>query len=324
VIADSRHRNGRAAFYCVSSGEYFLGAVGMVNSLRLVGHTEPIFLLDCGLTAAQRALLAPQVTVVPAPSAAPPFMLKTVAPRRHPADVAILIDVDMIVTRPLTDLIDRASKGRVVAFRNNVDRFVPEWGELLDLGTIRRQPYLSSGLVAMGRSPGGEILRLLEDRQRRVELELTYFAANLPDYHFLYVDQDVLNAILASRVERDRVVALDHRLSATIPYEGLRVADEAALRCAYADGTEPYVVHHILPAKPWLQPGHDSVYSRLLRRVLGGSDVVIKVPPRDIPMRLRSGPLAIAERQRVNLREQLRWRFGRLAQVVGRREAEGM
>ena len=45
-----------AAFYCVADERYFLGAVGLINSLRLVGHTEPIFLLDCGLTAAQRRL----------------------------------------------------------------------------------------------------------------------------------------------------------------------------------------------------------------------------------------------------------------------------
>jgi hypothetical protein len=46
------------AFYCVASRLYFLGAVGLVNSLRLVGHEEPVFLLDCGLTEGQRALTA--------------------------------------------------------------------------------------------------------------------------------------------------------------------------------------------------------------------------------------------------------------------------
>ena len=56
------------AFYCVSSRIYFLGAVGLVNSLRLIGHTEPIFLLDCGLTPAQRERIAPHVTLVPAPA----------------------------------------------------------------------------------------------------------------------------------------------------------------------------------------------------------------------------------------------------------------
>ena len=31
------------AFYTVADARYFLGAVGMINSLRLVGHDEPIF-----------------------------------------------------------------------------------------------------------------------------------------------------------------------------------------------------------------------------------------------------------------------------------------
>ena len=39
----------RAAFYCVADERYFLGAVGMLNSLRLLGHAEPIYVLDCGV-----------------------------------------------------------------------------------------------------------------------------------------------------------------------------------------------------------------------------------------------------------------------------------
>ena len=101
----------RAAFYCVADARYFLGAVGMLNSLRLLGHREPAYVLDCGLTPQQRELLAPHATLVPAPSDAPPYLLKTVAPLRHPAEVTVLIDTDMIVTRPLTELIDTAAGG---------------------------------------------------------------------------------------------------------------------------------------------------------------------------------------------------------------------
>ena len=32
----------RAAFYCVADERYFLGLVGMLNSLRLLGHREPV------------------------------------------------------------------------------------------------------------------------------------------------------------------------------------------------------------------------------------------------------------------------------------------
>jgi hypothetical protein len=307
------------AFYCVSDGGYFLGAVGLINSLRLVGHTEPIYLLDCGLTAAHRELLEPHVTMVDPPRQAPPWLLKTHAPLRHPAEVMVLIDADMIVTRPLTDLIAQASHGCVVAFQNNMDRFVPEWGELLDLGPIRREPYLCAGLVAMDRSPGEEVLRLTKDRSTAVDFDKTFWRDNVPGYPFLYGDQDVFNPVLASRVEQDQIVALDHRLSPAIPFEGLAVTDAATLRCAYEDGVEPYVLHYLWPPKPWQEPAYDGVYSRLLRRLLCGPDIAVRVPRRDIPLRLRTGPLAYAEQRRIDLRQQIRWRLGGLL----RRRAPG-
>jgi hypothetical protein len=296
-----------AAFYSVSDSRYFLGAVGMLNSLRLLGHREPVYVLDCGLTAHQRQLLAPHATLVPAPSEAPPWLLKTVAPLRHPAEVMVLIDADVVVTRPLTELVETASPGRVVAFRNDIDRFVPEWGELLELGPVRRQPYLSSGFIALTASLGELVLGLMEERQDRVDFELTYWRRNVPDYPFLYADQCVFNAILASRLEPEQVVALDNRLASNPPFRGLRIIDGPALRCAYEDGTEPYLIHHFT-AKPWLESTFEGVYSRLLRRLLTGADLAVEVPKAWIPLRMRNGPLAYANRKVINGREQLRWR----------------
>jgi hypothetical protein len=299
-----------AAFYCVADERYFLGAVGTINSLRLLGHEEPIHLLDAGLTAKQRALIEPAATVVPAPAATPPWLLKTVAPLAHPAATMVLIDADIVVTRPLGELIDRAAEGRVVAFENNVDRFVPEWEELIDLGPIRRRRYLSSALVALGRSPGEEVLSLVSARQALVDFERTWWRQNVDGYPFLYADQDILNAVLAARVDPDHVLALDHRLAPIPPFDGLRVVDESELRCANADGSEPYVVHHYV-TKPWLEPTYHGVYSRLLRRLLVGPGLAIRVPENELPLRFRSGALAYAERKRINLGQRLRWRLGR-------------
>jgi hypothetical protein len=295
-----------AAFYCVCDDRYFVGAVAMINSLRLVGHREPIYVLDLGLSGEERELLSPEVKLVAATTSAPPWLLKTAAPLAHPAEVMVLIDADIIVTRPLAELIERARDGRVVAFENDVDRFVPEWGELLELGPIRRAPYVCSGLVLAGGEAGAHVLDLMDDRQRRVEVGLGYFGSNLPGYPFTYPEQDVLNAILASQGEPDRVVALDHRLAPMPPFDGLEVIEEGSLRCAYEDGTEPYAVHHF-GAKPWLEPTHHGVYSRLLRRLLIRPDIAIRVPRDRLPLRLRSGPLAYAERKRVNLGQRLRW-----------------
>jgi len=93
------------------------------------------------------------------------------------------------------------------------------------------------------------------------------------------------------------------------PVWGAKVVDEATLRCAWEDGTEPYVIHHYLPAKPWLEPTYDGPYSRLLRRLLARGDVAVRVPRRQIPFHLRRGLAAYAERKRINVTERLRWRL---------------
>jgi hypothetical protein len=299
-----------AAFYCVADSRYFLGAVGMINSLRLQGHLEPVYVLDLGLTEGQRELLGSEATIVAAPPHTPPWLAKTIAPLAHPTETMVLIDTDVIVTRTLGELLDVAAgeRGRVVAFENDVQRFVPEWGELLDLAPVRAGPYVSSGLVALGGKTGAEVLRLLDDRQRRVEFDRTFWRGNDPEYPFLYADQDVLNAILASTIAPERVRALSHRLAATTPFGGLEAVDEATLRCAYPDGSEPYVVHFLLPGKPWQRPMYHGVYSRLLKRLLVGPDLAIALPENQVPVRFRDGARATLARARTHARDRLGWR----------------
>jgi hypothetical protein len=296
------------AFYCVCNSDFFLGAVALINSLRLLGHAEPIFVLDCGLSPGQRALLAEEATLVPAPGDATPYLLKTVAPLRHPAEVMVLLDADIIVTCPLTGLIERAS-GRVLAVEHGQDRFFGEWGELLG-GTARQRCYVSSSLVLLGGELGAKVVRLMDELQGRIQLEGTPYARPrwadfsfdgdfwemAGDHPFFFADQDVLNAVLATGIDPDRVEVLDRRLEATVPFTGLRVVDEEALRCAYEDGTEPYAVHHFTPAKPWLEPTIPGLYTELLVRLLRGRDVAIRIPRRDLPLHLQPGVVAGAKR----------------------------
>ena len=310
-----------AAFYCVSSEMFFLGAVALINSLRLLGHREPIFVLDCGLSAAQREVLSAEATIVAAPDESTPFLLKTVAPLRHPAEVMVLIDADIIVTRPFTELIDRASQGRVIAVEHGQDRFFPEWGEVAG-GTARHRLYASSSLVLLGGPAGNEVIETMDSVQRRIEIEGTPYSGPVPDFAFAggsfpdtdahnpfyFADQDVLNAVLATRVDPELVEMLDRRAEAITPFTGLRLADPDTLRCAYEDGTEPYAVHHYLPMKPWLEGTFDGVYSQLLRRLLNGPDLAVNVPREWVPRRLRAGALAYVSRKLINTREQFRWR----------------
>jgi hypothetical protein len=297
------------AFYAMSSNVYFLGAVGMVNSLRLTGHDQPIYLLDLGLEPAQRELLAGEVTLVEPPAQGEPWLMKTIAPLAHPAEVMVQIDVDMVVTRHLGELIERARSGRVVAFENDLQRWRPEWGELLDLGELEPRPYLCSGFVAMGADPGIEVLETVADRQTRADFERSFFAANDPDYPLLYLDQDVLNAVLAARVERERVDSLP-RLMAPRLFDPPQVLDAEGLLVRFDDGLEPWVVHHILPAKPWLKPMHEGAYSKLLQRCLIGPDLAIRVPEDMVPLRMRTGAIASLERRRVDAAVWLRWQVG--------------
>ena len=290
------------AFYCVADREYFPGAAALVNSLRLVGHDEPINLLDCGLTDFQRRLLDRHVSVIPRPRDRPPWLLKTVAPLQRPAGVRVMLDADMVATRSLAPLIDEARDGRVVAFRNPVDRFVPEWGELLGLGPARRGPYLSSAAIIAGEPLAGEVLGLISERQEAVDFELTHWRGNAPGYPFTFADQDVFNAVLATRVDPERIVALDGCLAPTPPFDGLSLVDATTLHCSYEDGTVPFLVHHHVN-KPWLERTHEGVYSQLLRRLLLRDDVAVPVPEDEIAPWLRRGPRAWAERKLINLRE---------------------
>ena len=300
-----------AAFYCVADAAFFLGAAGMISSLRLQGHTEPIYLLDLGLAEWQREALAGEVIMVDTSEEVPPHLSKTIAPLAHPAETMVLIDTDMIVTRSLRPLLDAAADGKLVAFRDRQQRFFPEWGEVLRGAEARPGPYLSSGLVVLSGSQGGEVLGLLAEAQDRVDYSRTYWRGNDREYPYLYADQDVLNAIVATRIEPARVVALDGRLAATPPYRRLRLVDVATLCCEFDDGTVPYVLHQFV-RKPWLEPMYHGIYPRCLARLLLSDDVAIRVPPEAVPRWMRRGARARAERTVVNVRDLGRYYIGDL------------
>jgi hypothetical protein len=171
---------------------------------------------------------------------------------------------------------------------------------------MTRRPYVSTGLVIAGGPLGRELVHLVDERRDTVDFELTFWRRDVAEYPLVHADQDLINAAICARVDDGQLIVFDPRLSASPPFTGLRVVDERALRCAYADGVEPYVVHHWL-AKPWLEPTHHGVYSRLLRRLLVGEELAIRVPERLIPLRFRAGLRAYAERARINVRERFRY-----------------
>jgi hypothetical protein len=295
------------AFYSVCDSRHFPGAVALLNSLRLAGHDEPIFLVDAGLTAEQRSLIAEHVTLIPAPQGVPVFHLTPLGPLEHPASVAVLLDADIIVVRPLADLIAVARGGRLVGFVNNEpnhDRFFPEWSSALGLGPLRRQPYLNAGQLFVPGSLSSRLLERWSEGQAKVAIKRTrYGKARLPD-PFYFADQDVLNAIVAAELAPDDVSIVEHRLAPHPPFAGLRLVDPDRLLCDYSDGARPFLLHHIL-AKPWLKATRTTVYSLLLPRLLLAPDVAVRLEPDQLPLRLREGWLAAADRRRADAQASL-------------------
>jgi hypothetical protein len=305
-----------AAFYSVSGRDFFPGVVALVNSLRLHGHDDPIFVLDCGLDPDQRALLAREANIVPASEDSPPSLQKLVAPLAHPAEVMVLLDADVIVTRPLGELIASSREGRLVAFENESHRYFAEWGELLGIGPVRESPYLMSSALLFSHGVAERVMSLAAEKQAALQLGPTWLgdgAAAGQAEPFFYADQDVLNAVVGARLEPEEVVACEGRLSAIPPFAGLRIADSARLRCEYADGARPYLLHHFF-RKPWLSRMRSNVYSRLLTRLLCGPDVALRPGPETLPLRLRRGAAAALARTTVDLGvggpAALRRRFG--------------
>jgi hypothetical protein len=296
------------AFYCIADRRHFPGAVALLNSLRVVGHYEPFFLVDAGMTPDQRKILHPHVTLVDAPKAVHPVFLKPHAPVEHPAEVAILLDADIIVTRPLTELIETTRSGRLVGFLDNPphdDRFFPEWSEALGLSPLRRQPYLNAGYVFIPYRLAGSFLRAWNDAQMTMDVERTWFRGGKLSDPLYFADMDALNAVAASSLSREDIVFLEHRLAPAAPFPGLKLVDEQTLHCAYADGTQPYMLHHIL-GKPWLTATRTTVYSVLMTRLLLGTDVTVRLEPSEVPLRLREGRLAAFDRRRADIQAAVR------------------
>ena len=224
----------------------------------------------------------------------------------------VLIDTDMIVTRPLDELIERGGGGQGGRVRERHRRHVPRVGRgARARPASRRQPYVE--LRASSRI-GGELgaprsCALLAERQSAIDFERTYWRERrITDYPLLYADQDVLNAILAARVGAERLRrARPAPRAAARRSRACEVAD-ARQRCAAPtrDGIEPSSSTTGSPSRGSSRPTTASTrgccgacWSATTSRSGSPSD--------EIPLRFRGGLRACAERTRINARERLRY-----------------
>lgn len=298
-------------FFCIASAAYYPGVVAVLNSLRLVGHDEEVHVLDCGLRPEQRATLDRHAVVVPAPRDVPPYMLKWVLPAAAPAPVSVLLDSDVIVTARLDPLLAAAAGGAVAGVADRiVRRFRPEWGEV-GLGPVEPRPYLNAGALAVPEARLGALVEAVERVQAVVDPSRGLLGDS-PDveYAFYFVDQDALNAVLATW-PASASIALEHELAPFPPFAGLRLRDAASLDVAYGDGRRPLLLHHV-GRKPWLARTRRTVFSELLPRVLVGGDVALPLRPDELPLRLRGGASARAPELAAHLCGTLASQRGRL------------
>jgi hypothetical protein len=190
----------------------------------------------------------------------------------------------------------------VVGFVNNEpnhDRFFPEWSTMLGLGSLRPQPYLNAGQLVIPASLSDRLLDPWKEGLAKVDPRRTWLQKGRLSEPFYFGDQDVVNAILAARFESDEIALLEHRLAPHPPFPVLRLVDRERLLCRYPDGVRPFLLHHT-QAKPWLKTTRLSLYASLLPRLLLAPDVAVRLAPEQLPLRLREGWLAGADRRRAN------------------------
>lgn len=280
----TRAHEGATRFCTIADSSHYLGLVALVNSLRLQGHRDEITVLDVGLTAAERAELAPHCDVVDPPvPGRHPWLLAPHACLALPADVVVSIDADVIVTAPLDDLLALARVGQVCAFPDRLaDRWFPEWEGAFALpAPPRHQAYVNTAFLAFSTRALPDLLPAWAARCDAVDA--TPSATTLVEFDdpLALPDQDALNALLMSVVapERLSVQPADAAAQGARQLRETRVRDERTLECSRA-GTRTTLLHSYGAPKPWQpQPRHHvrpSAYLRCLRRLVVADDVALQ------------------------------------------------
>jgi hypothetical protein len=285
-----------ATFYTIADAGFFPGLVALLNSLRLTGNPGELVALDRGLTPAQRALLDGHVTLVELPEALAgrPMLLKAYPHLLGASGTIVLLDSDMIVTRPLADIASLAEAGRICVFPDpepQRGRWFAEWHDELGLlAPLRRRTYLNAGFLALSTEHWPDLLGRWWELCDRVPRDQHFGRFEQP---FWAGDQDVLNAILASEIPEEALAELQAHEEA-YPEELLEVevVDERTLRCEL-HGRPTAILHYALGPKAWERKAwvrlRDDAYVRLLPRLLFGDDVAVRLEPKSVPLWLRPG-----------------------------------
>jgi hypothetical protein len=203
--------------------------------------------------------------------------------------VIVVIDSDIIVTSSLASVTDLASKGKICLCPAWVDaartRWFAEWESTLQLkAPLRREDWLHDGFVVFDTTHWPGLLERWWDTCNLVPAE-EIFAAGAP---FNAGDADAINALLMSEVPREAVAPLSQGDEV---YAGdVKIENLDTLACS-VDGRPPMFIHVPDRPKPWERSGWSrrgsDVYLRLMRRLLFGPDVQLRLDPEQVPFWLR-------------------------------------
>jgi hypothetical protein len=284
-------------FYTITDRGFFPATVGLLNSLRLTDHRSPLIVLDCGLTPRQRGLLSEHAALVPyeRERATNPGLFKPFAVLTEPDGVVVVIDSDVVVTGSLKPVVRDAGSGRIVAVPDpDVGRWFGEWEEVFGLAAPpRRQPYVNTGFVAFSADRWPDLLPRWWEACRRIWSRPSMYegGGRGPTGQ---ADQDALNAILMSEVPSEALALLPREVApmSRAGRRGTKVVDPRTLSCTFR-GTPTLFLQSTGRPKPWnplaWKGGGHGAYVRMLRRVLAGPDVVLRVADEELPPWLRRG-----------------------------------
>jgi hypothetical protein len=283
-------------FVTSADSRFFVGAVAMLNSLRLSGNRGAAFVIDTGLRPEQRERLAVDAQVLTLPSALQglhPQFAKITADLFWSEGIVVLIDTDMIVTSPLDDLSEQAAAGRIAVYPDHEitsGRQLPDWAHTFQLrAPLRPQRYVNAGLVALSLAHWPSFLERWRRACERLPADWASREVLAP---YGPADQDALNALLMSEIASEAVwIGPDGRTVHPDALRDVEVLDAGSLECRYR-GTAPVVLHYALSPKAWERRGWRRVrandaYIRLLPRLLFARDVWVRVRPSEVPIWLR-------------------------------------
>lgn len=286
----------QVTFYTICNSTYFPGLVGLVNSLRLIGHQEPIVVLDCGLTSKQKDILSSHCTLFESPGdlVQNPTQYKPFPYLLNPEGIVVIIDSDIIVTKSLNHIFTSANEGKICVFPDpENDRYFSEWQYLFELITpLRKQTYVNAGFIAFSTYHHPELLKQWWHACKKTFSQPTLQEGASNNHPLSQADQDALNAILMSQYSLDDLALQPYKEEVFGDFKKTKILDRKSLLCQYLDHT-PALLHACMKPKPWEQKSWQvdfrSAYTHLLRRLIASSDLPLQVHNFSLPAWLRPG-----------------------------------